>query len=435
MLKKILIITLLICCGFAVHAQQTAQLPVNGDNLTVRVAVMGPGKPLYYWWGHIALIVDDAETDESYFFDYGIFNFNDDNFYKNFAFGRLLYRCARTNTERNINTYIAFNRSITIYTLDLLPEEKARVYSYASINVLPENRNYYYHHFKDNCSTRIRDLIDLGVNGQLKEKSENEISRYTLRQHVRRHTYHSLAEDWFLNYLMGQVIDTPITAWDDMFLPSEVGRQIENFRYTDLNGQTRKLVSSIDDVYMSVDRAPVLDKPRSQWPIQLGISLVLAAIFYSFFFIQAKNFSGKLRWISLTGKALAGASMSLCGLFFGLAAVGLYFMSIFTNHDYTYQNANMIYYTPLLLVSFPMGVLYAAAKKEKKLQKYGELLRIIWLLSVLGLFISMLIKLLPWFYQDNLTDQMLMLPIALVFTCHPAGLKETLKKYFPRKRQ
>jgi hypothetical protein len=48
---------------------------------------------------------------------------------------------------------------------------------------------------------------------------------------------------------------------------------------------------------------------------------------------------------------------------------------------------------------------------------------------VLGILISMLIKLFPPFYQKNLTDQMLFLPIALVFAFHPAGIKEIKEKY------
>jgi hypothetical protein len=46
----------------------------------------------------------------------------------------------------------------------------------------------------------------------------------------------------------------------------------------------------------------------------------------------------------------------------------------------------------------------------------------------------MAIKLLPWFWQDNLVDQVLMLPIALTFSLQPVGLKETIYKYLPVKK-
>jgi hypothetical protein len=420
MVKKIAFLFLL----FVIVAGSAFSAP--GDNLTLKIAVMGPGDQLYFWWGHIALIVEDSSDDTSYFFDYGLFSFDNDNFFYNFAFGRLLYSCGVSRSKGSFNTYKKTNRDITVYTLDLPPETKIKVRDFAMHNVLPENRDYYYHHFRDNCSTRIRDIIDLATDGQLRNEFENINGGFTLRNHVRRHTWFSPVIDWFLNFLMGQNIDTQITIWDDMFLPAEVGKRIENFWYTDINGNRRKLVSSVEIINRAKDRPAVLEKPRKQWPRELALSLVLSAIFCFFFFLQAKN--------KKVGRVLAGISMSFCGLFFGAVGLLLYFMALFTNHDYTYHNMNMIFCTPLLLVAVPFGISYAVTKNQNKLKIYGELLRLIWLLSVLGVFISMLIKLLPGFYQDNLTDQMLILPIALTFTLQPNGLKETKMKYFPVKK-
>jgi hypothetical protein len=419
MTKKVVLLFLLLTVALS------ANLFAQEDNITIKVAVMGPGDQMYFWWGHIALMIEDSSNNTSYFYDYGIFSFDNENFFYNFAFGRLLYSCGVSYAEMNLTVYKRTNRDITIYTLDLPYETKLKIKYFAQHNVLPENRDYFYHHFRDNCSTRIRDIIDLATDGQFKEEFGNKYTNFTLRNHVRRHTYFSPAADWFLNFLMGQVIDNPVTVWEEMFLPSAVGNRIEDFWYTDINGKKRKLVSSVEIVNQSIGRPPVLEKPHKQWVWELLFSLVLSAIFAFFFFLQKKGIRA--------GRVLAGISMSLCGLFFGLIAVLLYFMNLFTNHDYTYQNINMIFCTPLLLVAAPFGICYAITKNQKKLQIYGELLRIIWLLSVLGVIISILLKILPAFYQDNLTDQMLILPIALIFTLQPIGLKETLEKYFPKK--
>ncbi|MDR2730968.1 MAG: DUF4105 domain-containing protein [Treponema sp.] len=419
MSNKVVFLFLILAVVFS------ASIFAQEDNLTLKIAVMGPGDEMYFWWGHIALIIEDSFNDTSYFFDYGIFSFDNDNFFYNFAFGRLLYSCGVSRSERNLNIYKRTNRDITIYTLDLPLETKIKVRDFAVLNVLPENCDYYYHHFRDNCSTRIRDIIDLATDGQFKEKFEKTGNGFTLRNHVRRHTYFSPVADWFLNFLMGQVIDNPIPIWDEMFLPSEVGKRIEDFWYTDINGNRRKLVSSVEIVNKAKDRPAVLEKPYKQWIREFVFSLVLSVIFAFFFYLQKRNIKA--------GRVLAGVSMSLCGLVFGAVGLLLYFMSLFTNHDYTFQNTNMIFCTPLLLVAVPFGICYAITKNQKKQQVYGELLRIIWLLSALGVFISMLIKILPGFYQDNLTDQMLILPIALVFSLQPIGLKETLNKYFPSK--
>jgi hypothetical protein len=400
-----------------------AQNDTPGENLTIQVAVMGPGDEIYFWWGHIALVIEDSDIEQSFFYDYGLFSFEQVNFYYNFAMGRLWYSCGISLTERNLDVYKATNRDIKIYTLDLPVETRIKVRNFANVNVLPENRNYLYHHFDDNCSTRIRDIIDIATDGQFKELYANTPSRFTLRQQVRRHTWFSPVADWFVSYLMGQGIDLPITVWEDMFLPSEVGNRIEDFWYTDINGERRKLVSSVEILNTAKNRPAVLDVPRRQWPYEFIFSLLLSAVFCLFSFIQARK--------PRIGSILTGFSMSLSALFFGSFGLLLYFMSLFTEHDYTFHNANMLFCTPILLAAVPLGICYALTKSAEKQLKYDMLLRAIWLLSVIGVIVSMLIKLLPWFWQDNLTDQLLVLPIALAFTLRPFGLKEVANKYLP----
>jgi len=90
----------------------------RGDDLTVKIAVMGPGSELYFWWGHITLVIDDARTGQSRYYDYGLFAFTNDHFFYNFAFGRLLYYCGVTPSEGMYSVYRRTNRDITVYTLD-----------------------------------------------------------------------------------------------------------------------------------------------------------------------------------------------------------------------------------------------------------------------------------------------------------------------------
>jgi hypothetical protein len=404
---------------------QTDETRSRGEDITLKIAVMGPGDQLYFWWGHAALVIDDELTGRSRFYDYGVFSFEAEHFFTNFAFGRLYYLCAVSPADRNIAVYINTNRDVTLYTLDLPPEKRLEIRDFVETNALPENRTYNYHHFKDNCSTRIRDIIDIAVDGQFKEKYGEAPGRYTLRQHVRRHTWFSPFFDWILNFWMGQDIDTPITIWEEMFLPSEVGTRIGDFAYTGADGVTRNLVSGVEAVYRSEGRPGVLDIPRRQWPRELALSLAVSALLGIFCYVQLRN--------RPLGQMLLGLSHSLLGIFFGIAGLILYFMSFFTNHDYTYHNANVLFGSPLLLAAIPLGIRYALAKDSGKRFIPELLLRLLWLLCALGIFASMLIKLLPRFWQQNLTDQMLMLPIALTLAFEPAGLRELLGRVLRRR--
>lgn len=396
----------------------------RGADLTCKIAVAGPGNELYFWWGHIALVIDDSRTGQSRFFDYGLFSFDNDHFFLNFAFGRLLYSSGVSTSAGNIATYIHSNRDFTLYTLDISPEKREEIRQFAETSVLPENRDYLYHHFKDNCAGPILKILDIATDGQFKKHYINEPGRFTLRQHVRRHTWFSPAADWVLNLWMGQDIDLPISAWDEMFLPSEVARNITEFQYTDSHGVTRNLVSDVEKVYESRGRPIVLETPRKQWPRELVFSLAVSLILGFLFYVQKKS--------PAFGQVSLGIIHSLFGLVFGGAGLIMFFMSFFTSHDYTYHNINLLFCNPLLLAAIPLGINYASAVNYNKRLRPEILLRLIWLLTAVGVFISMLIKLSPRFWQQNLTDQLLMLPIALVLAFEPFGMRRMFQRIFWR---
>ena len=409
--------------GLPAQADMPAQ-EEPGDELTIKIAVMGPGNELYFWWGHIGLMINNARTGQSRFYDYGLFSFDNDAFFFNFAFGRLWYSSGVTPSGYNIATYLYSNRDVVLYTLDLPPEKREEIRQYAERSILPENRDYLYHHFKHNCTNPILSMIDIATNGQFKERYSKEPGRFTLRQHVRRHTWFSPFFDWVLSFWMGQDIDTPITVWDEMFLPGEIARCISEFEYVDSNGVSRPLVLEKEVINRARNRPPVLEFPRRQWPRELALSLFAALVLGALFFLQSRS--------PAAGQVALGITHSLLGLFFGGVGLLLFFMSTFTSHDYTYHNANLLFANPLLLIAFPLGIRYAVSRNYNSRLRSEFILRLLWLLVVLGIFASMLIKLTPWYWQDNLTDQMLMLPIALVLSLEPAGLRRMIERIFWR---
>jgi hypothetical protein len=383
------------------------QMAQQNDRLTLKIAVMGPGDELYFWWGHIALIIEDNAAGKSSFYDWGVFSFDSDHFFTNFAFGRLTYMCAVSPSERNIRNYIASNRDITLYTLDLSPERKDLIKALAEENVRPENRDYEYHHFYQNCATIIRDIISGATDGQFEARFGEAPGRYTLRQHVRRHTWFSPFYDWLLNFLMGQDIDVPLTIWQEMFLPAEIGNRIADFTYIDESATTRKLVSSIEIRNKAVNRPAILDVPRTQWPRELLVGILIAVLLSLFGILRNRHQAGRYLW---------GLSQSALGAFFGIVGLVLFFMTFFTNHDYTYHNANIMYLNPLLLAALPLGIIYAVTKNARKRLLAGQFLRALWTYVFLGGLLTMLIKLFPPFYQQNQVTQALVLPFAFVLS-------------------
>lgn len=405
-MKSILILSLALVSG----AQTLGALPAGGgpsrgDYLNIRLAVIGPGDELYFWWGHLGLIIEDRISGTSRFYDYGVFTFNSDNFISNFALGRLWYTTASGNTDAVLNHYVAANRAITLYTLNLSAEEKLELQRRTEHDIAPENRNYLYNHFKDNCVTRIINNLDAVLNGAFYAKADATPGRLTLRGHVRRHTAEHPVWDWLLNFWMGQVIDTPVTARQEMFLPSETGAFIENYMIRDSEG-TRALVSGIDPYYVPKGRPPALDLPWNNMPFAFAVGILLALFFASTLLVSKKN--------PILGRGLFGAGNALLGIIFGISGSLLFFLEFFTDHDYTYQNSNVIFANPLLLAAVPFGIMLCVCSSEKKRFIAATGLRILWAEVFLASLIALLIKFSPSYYQENNFVLAVFMPVSFV---------------------
>jgi hypothetical protein len=387
-----------------------AETRSRGDYLTVKIAVIGPGDELYFWWGHLGLIIEDELSGASKFYDYGVFSFDNENFFLNFAFGRLLYTSTASNTSGILFHYIETNRDITVYTLNLSAKQKEVIMRTAERNILPEYRDYLYNHFSDNCVTRITNLLDDALGGQFYAMAESTQGRFTLRQHVRRHTYFSPFWDWLLNFLMGQNIDTPSTVKQEMFLPSEVGRVLQTFYYIDDSGVRKPITSSVEVVNRSKGRPAALEKPRVQWPYELCLGAAIALMLLLFMLMSKKH---------NIGRVLLGLSQSLLGLFFGIAGTVAVFMTFFTNHDYSWNNINVIFVNPLLLTAVPLGLNSAFSRREGRRALSAKILKGLWAYVFLGGVFTMLIKLLPAFYQQNQVSLALVLPFAFTLSFIP----------------
>jgi hypothetical protein len=399
-----------------------AYMQGESETKILKISYFGPGTPLYSWWGHISIIIEDTAGDNNRIIDYGIFSFNKDNFFTNFAFGRLVYSCGSFPAEPVINDYIAQNRDVTIYTLNVSAEKKREIIERIEQDLLPENREYIYHHFRDNCSTRIRDIINVITEGQFYSRFAGETSRLTLREHIRRFTWFSPFFDWFLNFLLGRESDNAVTQWDVMFLPSEVAFFIQNFEYTTSGGNSIKLVNDTQKLYTVVDRSPVPNSPPMQWPLGLFVGLFMAGTLTSCMALDIRQIKpGKTAWLLLQG---------LLGCFSGLAGSLLYFMSFFTNHDYTYNNLNTLAANPLLLAALPAGIIALTADNYIKEAIAVLIIKIIWTLLILGGIASVLLS--AVFYQQNQMTLALILPSAFVLSLFPCWLFRFARYFFWR---
>jgi hypothetical protein len=372
---------LAVSAGFA----QTPEPQGPADRYTLQMAIFGPGDELYSWWGHIGLIVTDNYSGESLLYDWGRFSFDNEDFVANFAMGRLLFSAGVFWSRDTIRSYIYQDRSVTLYTLDFSQAAMAEIARFAEIAVRPENRNYFYHHFNDNCATRIRDILDTASGGALKDVLPAQASGFTYRQAIRRYTGDTFWPGWFLSFLLGRDQDRPISEWELLFLPGELGR-LEGFAYTDEAGQRHTLVSDPQEWYLAQDRTPLAPPlPNANRHLVGGRDTATAAAYglgMALILGLLRRGAGRAgqKTAGKTGKKTGGTAtegsggwglavgliQGVWGLLLGLLGSILFFMSFFTNHDYTYHNNNLLFIHPLLLAALPLGLIVGIRGMKKK---------------------------------------------------------------------
>jgi hypothetical protein len=372
------------------------------DYLLFKIAVIGPSDQIFIWWGHAALIVEYTQWNFSRVYDWGIFTYPSDSFLKDFIGEKIRYKC--TWDVLDLKPYLNEDRDIIVYTLNLDREAKQTILAYADNNVLPDNCYYDYNEFSENCATRIRDIIDMGTGGRLKAAFLKAPGRFSIRQHVRRYTWLRPFSDWFLGFMMGQNFDEKITVWEEMFLPVEIARNIIDFTYTDDSGVERKLVTSAEVINASKNRPPILNEPLTTWPFALTVGLIAAALL---FFIKKL---GKTQ--PRAARILLGSGQGLLGLLFGGSGCVLVFGMFFMSNDYFRQNINLLFVNPLLLLITPLGMMVALDKSSRLNPE--RCLRIIWTCVFIACGFTVLLRALPFFFQQNQSVQGIILPVAFV---------------------
>jgi hypothetical protein len=385
----------------------TAQEKIQGEHLTIKVVEIGPGDEFFSWWGHLAIMVDNQLTGKSLCYDFGVFSFDDPHLIRNFLKGDLNYKITVSSAQDELGWYIKNNRDITLYTLNLDNRQKAQITYALNWNVLPENRNYFYKIFTDNCVTRAILIIDGALNGKFIEKYKNEKGRFTLREHAERHLYRSVVMYFLLNFIMSEEIDKPVSRYEEMYLPSEFVAALVDFSYTDTNGNTQPIVSDIERINTAIGRPVVLSRPPHDKLYAFLTGMTGAVVFILLIIFGKKNRG--LHIIFYITQSL----MALCWAFMGTI---LFYAMFFSHHTYTYNNLNIIYANPLLFIGIPAGILCAFTKHERKYAFYSNILKVLWTYVLIGSIFTIALRITGFNYTDNTLTLLLIIPSAIALS-------------------
>ncbi|MBN1407564.1 MAG: DUF4105 domain-containing protein [Calditrichaceae bacterium] len=371
----------------------------KADDLRIKLVTFGPGEDIPSWWGHGGIIVEDVGKRRARIYNFGLYSF-DKGMLTKFAMGRLIFSVGDFSVPGYLYYYQQLDRDVRIQTLHIPPEKKLQMAQLLAMNVLPQNREYLYHHYYDNCSTRLRDIINAAVDGAL-YKATDKPARMTLRGHTKRYTGHCFPMELLLMFLMGDEIDKPIKQWDEMFLPDELEKYVGELMIPDTNDTMRPLVSDRYIFYKS-DQNPVYDEIPVHWPLAVLSGLVIGFLAITIVFWLRSSLSS---W----ARVMYGIYLTMIGIVLGIPGLFLAVVSSFTDHSVTYYNENLIFVNPLTFIFIMVGVAIARNKNRGWIW-----LDRLWVIHIILLTITIALKVIPAFDQDNFLVIAFVVPIFIL---------------------
>jgi hypothetical protein len=138
----------------------------------VVLLTMDAGDDLFSKSGHAALCIMPGEGNESRApcYNYGITHFDDPpGLVFDYARGRADFWVVVFPYQFILNRYTnEYDRTVWRQDVPMPTSDAAALYADLQWDALPANRHYAYHHFYDNCTTRIRDRLDAALHGKLR---------------------------------------------------------------------------------------------------------------------------------------------------------------------------------------------------------------------------------------------------------------------------
>jgi hypothetical protein len=324
----------------------------GGDRHVIRVLTMGPGPHPFESFGHNAVEVVERRTGEATVYNYGTFRVTR-NVVLTFVRGQLEFWLATTSHDQMLRDYQG--RDVFSQELELPPGMADELALRLRVNALPEHRAYLYDHFRDNCSTRIRDHLDRLLGGVIRKHVGDRPGTRTLRGNVDSFLGPKPFLRMGLQFALSKNVDRPSTRWDEMFLPSRLQTALSQIQLVHPDGQHRPLVKSETQLLRGVPRPD-----RSIfWAVgALGLTLLPLALGVVLLRLGRRRDRDGLH---RAGSAVAGVGVAVYGLCTGLA--GTLIGSIWlTRLDDGHANGNLVYATPLHMLLLPVGLLLASGK-------------------------------------------------------------------------
>lgn len=376
--------------GSAVWAQTPNLTPQPA--LRVYLITVGQGDAVWEKFGHNALwFSDDANAvDEAY--NWGVFDFEQPGFLRRFLTGDTKYWVERYPGQLLIDYYKRSDRTVVLQRLNFTPAQAQRALAYARWNAREENKFYRYDYFRDNCSTRVRDLIDYALGGTLKRSTANIRGPRTYKSESVRLVDDLKLTQFGIFTALGQPADRPLSLWELMFIPMRMRDIVRGQRIGGPGGAP--LAAEERLLYESRSQHERADTP-TLWLPYLIIGLLLGAEFAAV---------GSARRRSTFADKMFRIEVAIWAIVTGLLGLVLLLAWTTTRHVFWYRNENLLLLNPIALW------LAVTVLLSMRRSRFGRPAAITAMVVAALTALALLLKPIALFNQNNLALILLFLP-------------------------
>lgn len=229
--RSIAVLTAVLAAAGTARAQPAHLAPgevpsgaIEPEPPGIELLTFGVGARIFEKFGHAAICLRYHQSEHPEIcFNYGVTNFNTSGnaglvMAWNFLRQEQKFWVEPTTLTAMVAFYRGEDRDIWRQALPITGAAARAIETQLWSDIREENRYYYYDHFHDNCSTRLRDMIDRATGGALAVDRGVRHVR-TLREIGRR----GLAGMPLLlvtsDLIAGRELDQHPTVWEAMFHP------------------------------------------------------------------------------------------------------------------------------------------------------------------------------------------------------------------------
>lgn len=301
---------------------------LSPDSITVSLVTCFPGPEIFELYGHEGIRVRGEGIDSVW--NYGIFDFDEPNFVYRFVKGDTDYKGAGYPFAWFLPGYRVRGSKVVEQDLNLSQKEANQVLALLRESTLPENRKYRYNYVKNNCATRIYQLVDsaLDVNVVYTDSVVYGTFRNEMRHYNEGYPWYQFGID----IALGSGIDYPLNSKEEMFVPVELMRKAAGATLSD----GRPLVKATRVINEGVADATLPPTPWYASPLFWSWVIFISVVIFCIFSLKSAKM---VRWV-----------YSLWFLILGISGTLVAFLVFISSHEATSPNILIFWLNPLQLL-------------------------------------------------------------------------------------